>query len=257
MKILNNQTSPNIFSDKPEIVFCGQATVTANHNPSFQLNNWSLLLFNYNGRIQLGNEFFDHHPGCLFLTAPNVFKHHFPAEDSYHLFVQIDFKQRSEVEDTYLLIDLEEAYHSFLLRMQEMLIYHQSDPVRASIRLWDLLQQLKDCGGHGTLLEPLPLRKAVEYIETHLHKTIEIGDIPAYCEVSQSYLTRLFHKYRSQTIIGWIRQRRLELAHAMLINSNQSIKEIAAAVGIPDLHYFNKCIKSKYMYPPRTIRRMQ
>ena len=254
MRIINNQPLPTIINSMPEITSCGRGVASPDKKPAFEMGTWSLLQFNYKGKIQLENEMFEYKPGYAFLTSPHVFKHHFPDESSYHLFVQMTFQEKSLANKTYILIDLAESYQEILRQMHELIIYHQADKLRAQVSLWNIMQKLKDCGLPGTKAEPKQLLKALEYIEANLHKTIEINELVDLCKVSQSYLTRLFHKYRGQTIIGYLRKRRLELAHAMLISSTRPIKEIAAAVGIPDLHYFNKCIKQEYSSSPRKLR---
>lgn len=253
MRIINHTYYPEIINLRPQITSCGRGVVLPKNTPSFQLHTWSFMLFNYNGRIQLQNDIFEHHPGYAFFTAPHVFKHHFPAEESFHFFVQMDFPEQTvDYKKSYFFIDTEDKFPEFSRALHEIMIFQQSDKLRAELKLWDMLQMLKD--GADPCSIPQPLCRALEYIEIHLHQTIEITELAEYSGVSQSYLTRLFHKHHGKTITGYIRKRRLELAHAMLINSDRPVKEIAAEVGITDLHYFNKCVKHEYNAPPRTLR---
>jgi transcriptional regulator GlxA family with amidase domain len=72
--------------------------------------------------------------------------------------------------------------------------------------------------------------------------------------VSHNHLTRLFHAETGQTVIAYIRQRRLTRARHLLVSSTLSIPAVAASVGIPDLQAFNKACRRELGGPPRAIR---
>ena len=257
MRIVNKKLLPDIIDHMPEIVACGKNWISPEVSPSFRLNNWSFLIFNYYGKIQLGEEIFEHTPGCAFFTSPGVFKHHFPKTESFHFYVHMNFPATNSktYNKDYWFFDLEQEYSDFLRELGILLIYQQRDMLRSRVCLWNILQKLKDSRDSGIRHEPAVLTKAIEYIESNLHNpALGVLEISQVCGVSPSYLLRVFRRYRDVTIVGYLRRRRLELAHSLLVNSDQQVKDIAKAVGIPDLHYFNKCIKARYKHAPRFLR---
>ena len=61
--------------------------------------------------------------------------------------------------------------------------------------------------------------------------------------VNGSYLSRVFKEAAGETVTGYILRRRIEKSCELLRTTNLRVYEIAAAVGIPDAHYFGQCFK--------------
>ncbi len=255
MKIINRQNISDIINHIPTIKNAGKGAVVPGRKSNYRINHWTFMLFNYKGNIRLEDESFSIYPGCAFLTSPGVLKRHSPEEKSFHYYVHMDFQDYKIEAPFYLLFNLEEQYSSIAKSLNEILIYRQSDPLRAQIKMWDTLQSLKDCGGKHSKGVPLLLRKAVEYIETHIGTDIDIANLANVLCVSQSYLIRLFKRHYGTTIIGYIRKRRMDMAKLMLINSDIPIKNIGFEVGINDLQYFNKSVKKSFGLSPLKLRK--
>jgi AraC-like DNA-binding protein len=97
------------------------------------------------------------------------------------------------------------------------------------------------------------LRKTVQIIEARLEGTIVIPDLAREVGMSHNHLIRLFRAKFKTTIEGYIRDRRIKRALNLLRYSTATVKSIAAEVGLPDLHQFNKAIRRECGRSPRAI----
>lgn len=254
MRIVNSQSLPAVLDLMPEIEAAGRGTVSPAQQPYYRIQLWSFLVFNYRGRIRLADEEFAVSPGCAFLTSPGVPKHHFPAEASFHYYVHMRFPAAALPAPAYLFLELGDAYGPVCAALNELLVFCQFDALRARIRLWDLLQRLKDAGGVGQPAGAGPLRRAVECIEVNLDGGLDVAALARFAGVSPSYLVRLFRRHYGLTVSAYIRRRRIELARALLANTDLPIREIAAQAGIPDLQHFNKIVRRVCGESPRRLR---
>jgi AraC-like DNA-binding protein len=153
------------------------------------------------------------------------------------------------------LQDLGERYPAVEAAMAEAVRWFQHAPHRAEARLWDLLWQLAD----QAALTPPPsrhaaLERAREFIHGHLHLDLGIERIARAAGCSPNHLLRLFRRELGTTTVAFVRQCRVQRAEYLLRHSELPIKEIAADVGIPDLHFFNKTIRSALKLSPRAVR---
>jgi two-component system response regulator YesN len=90
---------------------------------------------------------------------------------------------------------------------------------------------------------PLPLDKAVKYIEKHGAEGIQLVDAASAAQVSPAYLSRLFSEHFKISFIDYLTEWRIERATKLIRKSLMNIKEIAFAVGYQDPNYFSKIFK--------------
>jgi transcriptional regulator GlxA family with amidase domain len=132
----------------------------------------------------------------------------------------------------------------------------QKPRFRIQAHLWNLLGDLSNPVSPSS---PLPaahpaVRYALRQIELRLSETLSVADLAREANISYSYLGRLFQEAFGTTVVGYIRERRLRRAEHLLRHSTLPIKIIAAAVGIPDLHLFNKSLRRELGKSPTAIR---
>ncbi|OON71363.1 AraC family transcriptional regulator [Streptomyces tsukubensis] len=129
-------------------------------------------------------------------------------------------------------------------------------PARAAAELWAVLWRVaglatRTGGGTG---EDTPVDAAVAHIESHLAGPLTVPDVAAAAGVSHNHLGRLFKAATGDTVVAYIRQRRMERARHLLRESTLSIPAVAASVGIGDLQAFNKVCRRELGLSPRAVR---
>ncbi|WP_371657818.1 helix-turn-helix domain-containing protein [Streptomyces sp. NBC_00280] len=95
---------------------------------------------------------------------------------------------------------------------------------------------------------------AIAYIEGRLAAPLTVPAVAQAAGVSHNHLTRLFKAATGDTVVGYIRRRRLDRARHLLRASTLSIPAVAASVGIPDLQAFNKACRRELGASPRALR---
>ncbi len=90
---------------------------------------------------------------------------------------------------------------------------------------------------------PLVLRRALEYIDLHYSRPIQLADVAAHVEVSPAYLSNLFTRHLGRSFIDQLTDSRIEKAKQLLAEQNHSIKTISHIVGYQDPNYFSRLFK--------------
>lgn len=222
---------------------------------------WSLHLYPYQATVRIGDQRFPIRPGYAGLVPPNTPMEYEYRGVSQHLFVHFRCMTPKSQEGIPLSIpamqDLGDDFAHRYRALEEMVCSVQRPLYRIQAHVWDLL---------GSLTTPVPLtpahdpvaHPAVHYalqeIELRLAETLSVVTLAREANVSYSYLSRLFQQALGTTVVGYIRERRLRRAEHLLRNSTLPIKTIAAAVGIPDLHLFNKSLRRSLGKSPTAVR---
>jgi two-component system, response regulator YesN len=90
---------------------------------------------------------------------------------------------------------------------------------------------------------PVPLVKAVSFIEENFDRQIQLADAAAAASVSSAYLSRLFGEHMASSFIDCLTARRIEKAERLIREKRMNIKEVAFAVGYQDPNYFSKIFR--------------
>ncbi|MCC6415734.1 MAG: helix-turn-helix transcriptional regulator [Opitutaceae bacterium] len=218
---------------------------------------WCLHLYNFHGRLAIDEREFEVRPGWVGVTPPNArIVFHYEGE-SWHGFAHFRLPTRGDLVPMPVLQDLGGSYGRLAKALDEAAGWLPSMPCRSSVRLWEILWQLVT----QPFLEKTPKRQlhpalshAVREIEVHLAEAQSIPALARGAEISHNHLTRLFKAEFGLTAEGYIRQRRIERAQHLLVHTTMAIKSIAAEVGLPDLHFFNKTIRAATGQSPRHYR---
>ncbi|MFI1722632.1 helix-turn-helix domain-containing protein [Streptomyces sp. NPDC020489] len=220
---------------------------------------WQLHLYTYSGTLEFGGVTHPIRPGHMSLVPPDTEVHfHYDAPRSEHLYAHFRLPGTGERRRVPAMQDAgdDAAVLSGLLR-QTVAASAQS-PVRASAELWTVLWRMTTLTGPAAdsagPRHPA-LQAAMAHIEEHLAGPLNVPDVARAAGVSHTHLTRLFREDTGQTVVGYIRHRRMERARHLLIASTLAIPAIAAAVGIGDLQAFNKTCRRELGASPRAVRR--
>lgn len=90
---------------------------------------------------------------------------------------------------------------------------------------------------------PVPLVKALEFIDGNFDRQIQLSDAADAASVSSAYLSRLFGEHTGSSFIDYLTVMRIEKAERIIREKRTSIKEVSFAVGYQDPNYFSKIFR--------------
>ena len=99
----------------------------------------------------------------------------------------------------------------------------------------------------------LAARLAVRYIHDNLNRPLSLSEIAGFVCVSPRHLSRLFTRFTGVSPATYIAHARLDRARGLLRHSALAIKEVAAAVGYPDVHHFTPGFCPAYRLSARHV----
>lgn len=98
-------------------------------------------------------------------------------------------------------------------------------------------------------------RSVIGYIQEHHLNDILRPDIAEYFNLSDSYVSKLFHRFsRNENFSNYLTRLRLERATHLLNNSNMPTKEIAFSCRFDSYSYFIKKFKKHFGITPKVYR---
>lgn len=92
------------------------------------------------------------------------------------------------------------------------------------------------------------------FIEANYRQSISLSDVARAVGYSPAYLTNLARSLTGHSVKQWITQRRMEEARQLLRETNQSVKQIAEAIGYADVGYFTRQFRQLHGEPPQVWR---
>jgi len=249
------------LSGPPIIVQCGVGIHGHDRHESYLMRElWCLHVYRYEATVTIDGVRYPIRPGYASLVAPCTPIAYNYKGRSVHLYahfrlndhVTSDGNTASEIA---VMQDLGLKFASINEQM-DTLSNPQISPYYAQATLWSILWQLSELSrrtdetgnGHPAVLS------AVKQIELGLGDELSVAELARNSGVSYSYLGRLFQAEFGTTVVGFIRERRMARASHLLKQSTLPIKAVAASVGIPDLHLFNKSIRRATGKSPRALR---
>jgi two-component system response regulator YesN len=99
------------------------------------------------------------------------------------------------------------------------------------------------------------IRQAVRYIKEHFREELTLDDVAQAVHFSPYYVSRLFKEELGMNFIEYLTRIRIDEAKRMLLETNQTVSEIAVYVGYQDPSYFTKVFKKMEGRTPTQFRR--
>ena len=99
------------------------------------------------------------------------------------------------------------------------------------------------------------LKAAFYHIQNCYANPITIKEVAALCGFSESHFMKLFKELTGTSFTAYLVNYRLELAANQLLNTSQSILEIATNCGFNNSSYFTRTFVQKYHMTPRDYRK--
>lgn len=98
------------------------------------------------------------------------------------------------------------------------------------------------------------LAPALRYIADHYAHSITLSALAGACCMNESYFCRRFRAATGRTAVQYLNEYRLTKAKALLLTTEYSVCEIAAATGFDDSSYFTRKFKEFYHISPTAMR---
>ena len=94
------------------------------------------------------------------------------------------------------------------------------------------------------------IRRAQQYISSHVRQKLSVPLVSQQVDVSPSYLTSLFHKHLQIAPGEYIRRIKLQESKQMIRENTMNFTQIAAALQYSTVHHFSRQFKEKFGITP-------
>lgn len=118
-----------------------------------------------------------------------------------------------------------------------------------------LSEHLKDLSVCRTEETPMPVRKAVEFIERHLDEHLGLDEVAVQSGLSVSQFCKVFKETTGITFTEHVNRRRIEWARRELLRPGARVTEVAYKVGFTSLSQFNRSFLRFVGEAPRDYRK--
>ena len=204
---------------------------------------WCLHMFRDPMELRVNGNAIEVVPGTVTLIAPNSpIEFHFPRRIQ-HVHAFAHFSVDEGAAERFPAVQHPGAkFELYFVGLSEAIGFWSNGQTRASARLWELLWNLSE-PDVSSLQEQTLVARAREKIELRLGEPLSVATLASELGVSHNYLTRRFKVETGQTVVAFIRTRRVERAVYLLQHTTSPIKAIARNCGLGDFHSFNKILR--------------
>lgn len=102
---------------------------------------------------------------------------------------------------------------------------------------------------------PEPVKRCIEYIKSSIEKPIRLEEMAYAANVSKYHLIRLFQATVGEPPIQYLIRSRIKQAGKLLIETDDSIQEIAKRCGFTSSNYFTKVFQKWTNHTPSEFRK--
>jgi len=216
---------------------------------------WQLHLYRYSAELTVAGAAHPIRAGYVSLIPPATQVHYRYRGRSEHLYAHLRLPEIGEPRTLPLMQDAGAEMPMLSSLLLQAVAAAPKSRDRAAAEVWAALWRVAELtppaspgGGHPAVAS------AIAYIESHLAGPLTVPAVARAAGVSHNHLTRLFHAETGDTVVAYLRRRRLARARHLLRESTLSIPAVAAAVGIGDLQAFNKACRRELGRSPRAVR---
>lgn len=251
---------PSSIGHPPTLLRIGRARLTGRDTHRYLNDGFTALhLYYASARCTVGGEQFAIAPGSITVTPRATESIYETDEDLGHVFVHFTLADDSQTASRMLPIHVPPGprCEPVAATMIAALTAFRADGLYARVKLWEalvLLARLDEPGNDRPLPHPA-VERALTWIDLHLPEPCTLELLANEAGVSATHLNRLFAETLGVSAMRYLRNRRMELAHYLLVTTGLAVKDVAYQVGIPDLHAFNKLCKAYFGSAPKAIRR--
>lgn len=216
---------------------------------------WAFHLYRYAARLTLDGEPYDVAPGRVSLVPPGTITEYRYRGVSEHLYVHLRLTGTATVSVMPPVVDAGRAVAELTDLMLGAITSFVRSPEQATSYVWAALWRVATLAQTGaddparTKITPV-----LAHIESRLAQPLPVAELAAIAAVSPTHLTRLFRQVTGETVVGYVRRRRLAQAEHLLRNTTLPVASVARSVGIGDLQAFNKACRVELGASPRAVR---
>ena len=95
--------------------------------------------------------------------------------------------------------------------------------------------------------------KVMNYIDNHIYTMKSLTELCEVTNYSYNYLSNLFKKTTSDTLLNYYRNRRMETANLLLRSEEFSVTEVANMLNYSSIYSFSLAFKKKYGFSPSSL----
>ncbi len=265
LDVYKQNSYPWHWHDEMEIAYIEQGTLhlKINHQ-NLQLSNGEGIFINtgvlhsythkQKGICRMPNVLF--HPTFLFGTEGSIFqkKYIIPLMEA--------------VEISYVILRPDVSWQKYVLeqvRYSYQLCVNQDYGYEILLRnaLSDIiLQFFLHCSSNlnkesmGQPLENIRMRKMMDYVQQHYAETLSVEMIAASASVSKRECLRCFKNTINQSPMHYVREKRIEEAKKLLLDTTFAIIEISEKCGFQSQSYFTQIFRESVGQTPGQYRRL-
>lgn len=230
-------------------------------NDRFRLPDlWAVHLYRYRAELVLDGEPHQLSPGSVSVVPPGVITDYRYRGISEHLYAHLRLPGPSGDGADQFVPAVFDAGHA-VAELTDLLLAaitaFVSRPAEAVAYLWAALWRMSAIGSvSAPAADPARLRIApvLARIESGLAGPMPVTELADLAGMSASHLTRLFRQVTGDTVVGYVRRRRLAQAQHLLRNTTLPVSTVARTVGFGDLQAFNKACRAQFGRPPTLLR---
>jgi AraC-like DNA-binding protein len=236
------------------------------HGPAGQVDEfslpdlWQFHLYGYEAELTVAGTQHAIRPGRVSLVPPGTEVRYRYRGRSEHLYVHLRLAAAGTQRSIPVIQDAGPELSALTAQLRQALAAWPNTPARATAEVWSGLwrvAQLAPPAARSPQGAHPAVAVAAALIEARLAEPLTVPEIARAAGVSHNHLTRLFRASTGETVVGYIRARRMERARHFLRATTMSIPAVAASVGIPDLQAFNKTCRRELGASPRSVRAAQ
>jgi len=101
----------------------------------------------------------------------------------------------------------------------------------------------------------LPVSRAMNYVDAHLHEKIKLADVAEYAGISANYMSNLFFQETGKHFRDYVFEMKISAAKNMLRFTDMSITEISEYLGFANSSHFLREFKKQEGETPNTYRK--
>lgn len=257
------------LEEPPSVVWLGMGIHGKWAREDYRLPGlWCVHLYRWTGALRVDDTTLPIRPGYASIVPPDRPLSHFfragSSPPSVHVssgFALLNSGEGSGGVYLPMMLDLGEEFGRLNRLFEEAIGCYPVQQRRAEARLWEILWLLSERatsvqGAFGLTagVEHPAVAQARVIIELRLGEPLRVADLAHQVDLSHNHLTRLFREATGQTVVGYLRERRVARARHLLQHTTAPIKTIASQVGLSDLHQFNKTLRAVTGSSPRALR---